>query len=294
MEREVLNRNGIRVVGELVETNLEVRESQKGQDYISGTFTVKSVLEGREQLTELRLFSFKFKKDGGENKLFKTYANLDDMLNTRIAVSGEVGENRFFNEKDNQVVSYGQNMGRFINKARKTDEDCATFEFAGYVIKPLSEKLNKEEEVVHYELTMAQADYTGTKPTIIKFVIDKDNKPAARAIDSMYDKGATASISGDISIVIEEVKVEEEAAFGDPKVKVYTNTYRSYVITSGTEPVEGKGHYDAEYIQELADAYEEAGVSIQTAAKERATQGKSTPNSDGPATSKKDGLSSLL
>jgi hypothetical protein len=271
--KEVAKQNSFKIVGELVEANLETKTSgRSGKDFISGKIVIKSVLDGRQQLTEVELYSNKFKQDGTSNKLYETYANLGTLLNKRVRVSGELGESRFFSTTNSQLVSTTVNRGRYVAPADTGEKDTTDFSFAGYIVKPLYEKNSKDGELLAYEMVVAQANWNNTKPTLIKFAVAKDNKAAVNAIQKLYEKGMTVSVRGIVSIVTEDVEVSEQTAFGE-STRVYHNTYKNYLIKTGSQPLD-KGTYTSQDILELNRAYEDDGLAIQTAAKGQATSGK--------------------
>jgi hypothetical protein len=283
-----LNKNEVVVVGTLVDNGLEIKESQGGQTYITGNIAVKSVINGEEQVFEFRLFSFQYKKGTTEtNGLFRTYSNLDTKIGSRVKVIGSIEENRFFQERTGQIVSFNLNAGRFIYDVTDKTPDSATFEFAGYVDKPVHEKTNKDGEVLHYELVLGQANYNGTKPVMVKFQVPADNKRAVAYMERNYEKGTTVTINGNLSVEVEKITKEEEVAFGDPIVKEYINTFKAYQVVSGSEPIFGKNEYTNAIIRTFANAYEDEAVDIQNKAKDRV-------KAQGTADAKKTSATSLL
>lgn len=273
--KELAKQNSFKIVGDLVEVNLENKTSPRsGKDFISGKIVVKSLIDGRQQLTEVELYSNKFKQDGTPNKLYDTYANLGALLNKRIRVSGELGESRFFSTQNSQLVSTVVNRGRYVAPADTGEKDAADFAFAGYIVKPLYEKNAKDGQLVAYEMVVAQANWNNTKPNLIKFTVDKTNKAAVTAIQRLYEKGMTVSVRGTISIVTEDVEVSEQTAFGE-STRVYHNTYKNYLIQTGSQPLD-KGAYTPQDILELTRAYDDDGIAIQNAAKGQAATGKTT------------------
>lgn len=284
----VFKTNRMTVIGTLVETDLDVKTARSGQDYVGGTITVKSVINGSEQLTDIRLFAFRFKKDTTvTNKLFESYNALAEQIGRRIEVSGSIDEGRFYQESGAQVISFNNNSGRFINKAKTAELDCADFEFAGYIVKPLTERLNSADEIVAYEMVIAQANYNATKPIYVKFTVAADETEKAAAVQDLYQVGDTVVIKGEISVKTEEVTKEQPTAFGKPMIKVYTNTYKTYLIASGSEPVTGKGEYSASDIRTLKRVYEDEGFNLEQKAKDNSN----TSDSKTGATS---GFGSLL
>jgi hypothetical protein len=272
----------------LVDNGLEIKESQGGQTYITGNIAVKSVINGGEQIFEFRLFSFQYKKGTTEiNGLFKTYANLDTKIGSRVKVIGSIEENRFFQERTGQIVSFNLNAGRFIYDVTDKTPDSATFEFAGYIDKPVHEKTNKDGQVLYHELTLGQANYSGTKPIMVKFQVPVDNKRAVAYMERNYEKGSTVTINGNLSVEIEKITKEEEVAFGDPLVKEYINTFKAYQVVSGSEPIFGKNEYTNAVIRNFANVYEDEAIEIQNKAKDKV-------KSQGTADAKKTSATSLL
>lgn len=283
-----LNKNEVVVVGTLVDNGLEIKESQGGQTYITGNIAVKSVINGEEQVFEFRLFSFQYKKGTTDvNGLFKTYSGLDAKLGKRVKVIGSIEENRFFQERTGQIVSFNFNSGRFIYDVTEKTPDSATFEFAGYVDKPVHEKTNKDGEVLHHEVVLGQANYNGTKPIMVKFQVPADNRRAITYMERQYEKGVTVTINGNLSVEVEKITKEEDVAFGDPIVKEYINTFKAYQVVSGSEPIYGRNEYTNAQIRNFANAYEDEAVEIQNKAKDRV-------KSEGTADAKKTSATSLL
>ena len=280
----VLKINKVRVVGVLEEVELKRDVSRSNnENYIAGSFVVKSDLEGGEQLTEFTLFAFQFTKEGKKNSFYETYDTLEDRVGERIAVDGEIEENRFYSDNNDTLISQARNRAKFINKPKKEDEDQATFVFGGYVVKPLTERLNKNEEIIHYEITLGQADYSGSKPIYITFAVDADRSKAIRFMENEYEVGETVRVDGDVEVVHEQNEVVEENAFGEDNVRVFDNYFKSYKITGGSAPLE-KGSYEEDYILDLAQSYKDIGAKLKEQSSSKSQSSK--PKSKGKSKSK--------
>lgn len=268
-EQKAINVNRVNIIGELVENNLEIKTSTRdGKEFIAGNIVVKSILDGREQLTEIELYSPSTKKDGTSNKLFETYSGLDKFLGKRVDISGELQENRYYNQSTSQVVSWTRIRGVFVSEVRKNTDDAVKFEYAGYVVKPLTEKLNKNNELLYYEMTIAQANYNFEKALETKFAVHKDNRAAVNFIESNYDVGATVKVAGSINIITEEVTSEDAtAAFGEPIVRTFTNTYVTRLVTTGSAPITGQGEYSQDLMNTLNATYKQDALEIEANAK---------------------------
>jgi hypothetical protein len=276
-KENALKINKVRVVGVLEEVELK-RDVSRGnnKNYIAGNIVVKSELKGEEQLTEFTLFAFQLTREGKENSFYKTYDGLEDRTGERVAIDGEIEENRFYSNNNDALISQSRNRAKFINKPTREEEDEATFIFGGYVVKPINERLNKNEEVIHYEITLGQADYSGTKPIYITFAVDRDNTKAVKFMENEYEVGETVRVDGNFEVTHEQNEVVKENAFGKDKVKVYDNYFKIYRVTGGSAPLE-KGSYDEDYILDLAQSYKDIGQDLK--AKSESQNESSQPKS---------------
>lgn len=253
----VLKDNRVWITGELTEYDLSIKEDRDGNEYISGQVIVKSMINGSEQLIPVDFYSRAKTQSGTPNKLFASYVAMENKLGKRISIQGEIQENRFFQESSGQLVSYNRVAGRFVNDPRQNQEDRADFTFAGYVVAPITEKLNKDGELLFHEITLAEANYNGEFPIYIKFAVK--SLKVADVIADLYQKGSTVKVNGHYEIETSSEERTEETAFGEPIKKVYTSTFKNFIITSGYEPVDDNA-YSAEDIIALDKVYAEKGL----------------------------------
>lgn len=262
---KLLKDNRIWITGELAEYDLSIKEDREGKTYISGQVIVKSIINEEENLIPIDFFSRKEKQDGTPNKLFASYVAMESKIGKRVSIQGEIQENRFYQESSGQVISYNRVAGRFVNDARQNQEDRADFTFSGYVVAPISERLDKDGKLIFHEITLAESNYNGELPVYVKFTVK--NPKTADVMADLYQKGNTVKINGIYQVETSSEEVTEETAFGEPVKRVYTSTFRNFVITSGYEPAE-KGAYEAEDIIVLDKAYAEKGLEIESSARE--------------------------
>lgn len=252
-----------------------IRESAKGENYISGSITLE-IEEGNNIVVEF--FSKELTKDGAPSKMFKEYCRLPERVGERVTLGqAQFTENRFWGKND-QIVSTNRISARFINPAKDDRENQANFIFEGYVESPIKERLNKEKELLFYEMSLAQANWNGEKPVVVKFIVPATEEVRAETIERLYEKGLTVSIKGDIQTVHTETVVEpKDVAFGEAEPEVYHNTYTYYVIQTGQQPLDAddEGAYSKADISELTEAYNAEAVAIEAAAKESSQQGNS-------------------
>lgn len=264
--------NKIYVIGTLAQVK-DVRTGDKdGVKWVAGTAVVTS--DANE--FEFKYYAAEKTQKGKENSRYANYETLANRVGERVKVNGEVSGRLWFNDAQGQVINFNELSAGFFNTPKPSEADVATFEFGGFVVKPLYERYNKEEELIAYEMEVAQANYNGDNMQIVRFSVDKDNPKTVSAISSTYSKGTTIFISGVIKYeVVMEEKVEE-VAFGDPIVKKYQNTRKSFVITAGKQPIIDDGlAYSPAQIATLQSAYSDYTAQLEKDAKDKSQAGDS-------------------
>ena len=251
--------NKVYIVGTLVEVDAEERVSKNtGKDFISGKAVIKSVVENVENLIEVKFIAMKKNKDNSDNKNFIAYKNLPALLNQRVRVSGELNDESMV--ADEQIRHFNTIRGTFFNKARTDEADTATFDFSGFVVKPIVERKNKDDETIGYRIEIAQANYNDTNMAVIRFDVNKNDINIAQAIESNYGVGSTVKIQGKISYETRVETKEEEVSFGEANKKTVIYTDKVYRITGGSQPLDEDNAdcYPASEIKALVAAYKTA------------------------------------
>lgn len=270
--------NKIYVVGTLTDIR-DLREGEKdGKKWIAGTAVVSS----NDSEIELKYFSLDTTKDGAPNKRYKNYTELASKIGGRVKVNGELSGRVFYNESTSQIINFNEVSAGFFNDARPTDEDVATFEFGGFVVKPIHERLDKEEKLIAYEFELGQANFNGDNMQIVRFTVDKDERKIIDSIQRFYTKGSTVFINGNISYKVSLVEKVEEVAFGEPIVKSFQSTIKSFIVTGGKQPIVDTSAYSADQISKLESAYKAYLEKLETEAKSRSEKG-ATAQSNGPS-----------
>jgi hypothetical protein len=258
-------------VGKLVNTRGldEVKRANRdGSEFVSGSVTVDI---GKGELLEVDVYSKKLTKDGQPSKLFTRYLELPEEVGSKIKIGGaEFTENRFWGRND-QIASVNKVSGRFFNVARDTDESQATFTFNGYVVKPIYERLDREGNLLYYEILMAQPNWNSTKPMYVKFAIDKDSTAIINVLEARAPKGATIELKGVVTIETETRVVEQdiETSFGEVPTEKYVNTYVKYTVTGGSTIPDPNSElvYRPDEIAMLTKAYDDEALTIEEAAR---------------------------
>lgn len=269
----LLNKNNAYIIGEMVEVK-DFRKLTYGADEkeaVSATIVIKCILEGKENLIEARTFISKLTSKGIENKNYATILNINDMLNKRVVISqGQLQSERFWSSNSQQLINSTKINFNLIRLARQAEnEDKATFEFGGFVTRPLVEVCDEDSNVKHYQITLGQANYKEDNMFEVNFIVEKENAKAIKVIDANYEAGKTVEINGICKTIVTQNTVKTEVAFGDPVVKTYTNVDKKFIITGGSEPITGdEGEYTDEVINRLVAAYRTSGEEIQNAKKD--------------------------
>lgn len=260
--------NKLFVVGQLIQVR-DVRRGEKdGIRWIGGTAVVKS---GASEI-EFKYFSSEKTKAGKDNSRYPNYDGLEGRVGERVRVNGEISGRLWYNESQNQVINFNEATAGFFNSAKPSDSDVATFEFGGFVVKPLYERYNKDEELIAYEIEIGQANFNGDNMHIVRFTVDKNASNIVNAIQSAYTKGSTVFINGDVLYEVITEERTEEVAFGDPITKKYQSTRKSFLITGGKQVILDEGlAYSPDNIAKLESAYKLFVADLEKQAKDRSS-----------------------
>jgi len=283
-EKKMERLNKIYVVGTLKE--VEIRKGEKdGKNYVGGS----CVVVANDQPIELKFFSNELTKEGKVSKKYNNILELESMVGRRVSSNGELTSRAFYQESAGQTITFNEINAGFINLVKDTVADTATFEFSGYVVRPLYERLNKDQELIAYEMEIGQVNYSGENLNIIRFTVGKDSSRIISAIQSSYGKNATVSINGEIHYQVTEVEKKEEVAFGEPIVKKFTNVIKTFVITGGKPVIVSEEAYTPTQIAALESAYADYLKSVEKEAKTKVQSGQ-VAVTPAPAKSSKAGL----
>ena len=170
---------------------------------------------------------------------------------------------------EEQIRHFNTIRGTFFNKARTDEADTATFDFSGFVVKPIVERKNKDDETIGYRIEIAQANYNDTNMAVIRFDVNKNDINIAQAIESNYGVGSTVKIQGKISYETRVETKEEEVSFGEANKKTVIYTDKVYRITGGSQPLDEDNAdcYPASEIKALVAAYKTADADKLASAK---------------------------
>lgn len=277
-----LRTNKVYIVGTLTQVK-DVREGEKdGVRWIGGTAVIKS---GDNDI-ETKFYSSEKTKAGKSNVKYSIYTKLADRVNERVKINGDVLGRIWFSPREGQLITFNEINAGFFNTPRVDEEDAATFEYGGFVYKPIQERQNKDGELIGYEIQIAQANFNNNNMQVVKFFVDKDRTDIVSAIESQYPKNTTVEIMGNIMYEVTNEVRTEEVSFGSPIQKIIPVTRKALVINGGKEAILDEAiAYSQEDISELETSYRNFMEATEQAAKNRADSGDMSPNNTTPAKS---------
>lgn len=281
MANEFLATNSFKIVGQLLKAEQNLRtDPNTGVQSISVVATIVSTIEGKANEFTVRLFSKALTNDGKPNGLYATYSKMNELEGHKIEVSGSISENRYYSTTSEQMVSAQILNGRWVKGVPATTADEATFTIGGFVIKEVVEKTNKANEIYRYDIAIAQANYNGDNISVFNLNVDPSCVEVLNGVRT-YRSGDTVKVVGDLTSVVETKTVEDTTAgFGKKVYNTFTNTYKGYYITFGSNAITGEGQYDGMTIQRLVAAYKAKDTELMAKAK---TSAPSAPVNTTPA-----------
>lgn len=295
----LVKKNEVYVTGTLVDVKSKsyVTWGPNDTEAISVKLVIKVVRGEEEDLIEVGSFQNKiYAKSGKTNPTFTTLENIEELLDTRVALSGaSLKGERFWLASTSQLVEAPKINFSFIRAAKITDEDQAVFYYQGFVVRALAEKLDQDEKVSHYTLSLGQANYNEDNMHVLTFVVENDRPGIIKGIQDNYELFNTVYVKGILTNKVTIVTKTEEVAFGDPEVRSYTKTDRRFVITGAGLPIIGveDGEYTTEFIKKLNVAYVEEAAKLQSDAKNKQDDTPVSSGASKPA-AKKDDLAGFI
>ena len=254
------SKNECYISGILNELEIFEGKTNDGREYIRGTAKIRvdQEIDGKlqENIITNRMFSMRKKSDGvTDNKIydrildyrekFISLAAAEDVSQaSKVTLSGStcnIEENMWYDKKTSQVRSDFQISCNFMNVKRDTDEDKATFELSGVILKTRPE-LNKDgDETGRLIVSFGVIGYNGRIDVIE--LIAKDGAKAH--IEDNWQDGDTVNITGIINVCQKTVTWEEPQGFGEPIKRTRTESRRELIITGGSaEGLEESLSYD--------------------------------------------------
>lgn len=231
--------NTVRIIGTLIDSSLEKKStnataSVPSKTYITGNVSVKTVINGYEQIIDIPAFSNELTKAGAVNKIYKTLDNLSSQIGKRVSVTAQLTESKFVNDAG-QLIKTNRLRLQFINvlSASDTDEDQATFDINGFIVQGLAPVLDAEKNITHYELKIAQPNYLQKAAEILTLAVDARNQQAIDYITNNYLVNTSVRLNGNVVYEVKTSERTQQVDFGPAKTQVFQRTIKHYFIASG-------------------------------------------------------------
>lgn len=230
------------------------------------------------------LYSAKLTNDGRSNPAYESIEKVMKEFTSIAAAGGEAGAdkvritgasvrmNEYYNQAG-QLVSYPRINASFINKATGEFRPEASFdlEFAISSMDFVTDKDGVELEPKKLRIKVLVPQYGGKIDTMELFAT---NAKVIDAISSYWEPGKTYTAKGRVNFTTTTSEVIEECDFGEPDVKIRTNTVSELIVTKGTQ-----APYDDDMAfsqAELAEALKEHKAYLETL-KDKKVSSKQTP-----------------
>ena len=283
--------NNLFISGLLTEMDIQQKQTRDGRNYVSGTIKVRvdQEINGKkeENIIPISLFSMEKKSDKvsinpnynrilGYKDSFTSLAAAEKPENaSRITVAANIGENMWVDAQTKELRSNFRISSNFINKARETDEEKASFELSGVVgkITPEFDKDGNETGRIIVKFIIVQF---GGKTDIIDLIAADTAKAH---IETNWSEGDTVKAVGVINMKQKTVTWTESQGFGEPVKRTRTESSRELIITGGSAGgLEDMFSYDADDIKAALNERQKRIEELKNGANKPAPAPASTPN----------------
>lgn len=257
------NKNEFKIVGTLKEALVKLDTNKNGQDWVSTVATIESVVDGHTRTLDVRFFSMAVTKEGKPSALYDTYKKLPELKGKKVQVSGSISENRHWDERTSQMVSYYGLDGRFVNGVADSTTDEASYVVSGFIVSGPTERTNKDNEVYRYDFSVGKKGYACMDKLTLH--INKEDRELVKALSEL-EVGQTVILYGELDFVSQTVQRERKIGFGKPVTETFNNIQKNYYIVNG-DVIEGESAYTKEDIKDLIAEYKARDVEKAEAAK---------------------------
>lgn len=276
--------NKVFVEGIVSEVNLEVKQIE-GKEAITGDIVVQI---SEDAICTVDVFSYKLKKDGSENSVFKGLSTVKDEYKSiakvgkdeadRVRISGAKIIVKDFYNNAGILKSDVKVQTNFVNRMKAGEElnPKATYEVEIFIHKITDQIDTKTNEVTGNKIINGLVPiYDGKIVPMDFIVIDPE---IIQGIESLYEPGQTVKLYGDVNISIITTKTLVPVAIGKPKEVTNTVTTRELIVTGGSEP----------YTEDNANVFSvetvKNAMAVRTEMLEELKKKKDTPKGSGGKT----------
>ncbi len=276
--------NKVFIEGVVSEINFEVKEVQ-GKEAITGEIVVQT---GENSVHTVDVFSYRLKKDGTENSVFKGLSTIMNEYKSiakygkeeadKVRISGaKLVVNDYYNPAG-ELKSIVKMNTNFVNRL-KAGEDFnpkAEFEVELFIHKINDEIDKKNGDLTGRKIISGLIPIYDGKVVPMEFIVA--DKELVTAVDSMYDIGQTIKVYGDLINTVVTTTKTTAVAIGKPKETTSTLTTREMIFTGGSEPyaedsatvfnletIKNAMAVRAEYLEELKSKKSNSNIGGKTA-----------------------------
>lgn len=233
--------NKVFVEGTVSEINFEIKEID-GKEAIMGDIVIQL---DDDSICTVDVFSYKFKKDGNENTIFKGLSTVMNEYKSIAKFGKEEADKVRISGAKLIVNDYYNNAGvlksdikiqtSFINRMKQGEElnPKAEFEVELFIHK-INDEIDKNNELTGNKIISGLVPVYDGKIVPMDFIV-KDPE-LVQGIESLYEPGQTIKLYGDVNISITTTKTIVPVAIGKPKEIINTITTRELIVTGGSEP----------------------------------------------------------
>lgn len=235
--------NEITIQGLLKNNSLELKTDKNGRRFIAGQLEIDTGKDGEECIVPVDIFQYELKKDNTKSALFDrtvdvmNYPSASTSTNgNAVSVSvtrGRIGDSTFYSEKEGRVIENWRLNATFVDQATRNADRINNFNVQG-VIDSIKEVLDKDGEPTG-ELRVDLLT-VGFNESLIRIPGYVTQKEGIKYINSKWSVGDLVTVNGVIEYKTDVITQSQEAAFGAPITKTYTNTSRRLLIRSGSTP----------------------------------------------------------
>lgn len=228
--------NQVNIEGYVNSNNLVLKTDKVGKELITGSI---DIIVGESNIIPVEVFSYKLKKDGTENKIYKSlvtvmneykdstmvdggYINAD-----KVNVSGgEIRVNEFLTKEKTVAVAVKYNTN-FLNRSdAEAFAPKANFKIE-MIVTSLRGEVKDEEDTGRGLIGGYYVDYNGDLQPITLVA----NAKNWSKMEDKIEKGSTIIFWGDIVNFLKTETITVEADFGDDQEYIRTRVTKERLIT---------------------------------------------------------------
>lgn len=257
--------NDVEVIGKIKKIELEEKLSKTGRAMIIGYVDVEVEKDDKVNNIRCKVFSFKLKKDGHMNGLYKGYKTVADeyQVGDLVRVTGQITSNEYY--KQGTLVQFNEVKAVFFNRLEEeaNHKALATLDM---VIEGMVSEIDENGVPTGYmEVDAFSIGYNGTVIPLHNLKIGPELAPQ---FQGMYIPGSTGKITFSINnyaqLEKQEVETQAQPGFGTQErveADIITNYVNNYEIIGGDLPyTDGVNNYTP---QEIEQAHKNRELALQ-------------------------------